>query len=94
MLYAGSLVWHLLSGGSSVGPGQPLAYVVEPAREAYFSGCDACLAGYLLWQWTLLSLLWGFFGGALMLSVYLFCASFAANGDVKELLLGPERARA
>jgi len=65
VLYVGSLVWHLLAGGSGAAPGQPLAYVLAPAREAYLSGCDACLLGYLLWQWMLLSLLWGFFGGAL-----------------------------
>ncbi len=35
-----------------------------------------------------------FFGGAPFLSVYLFIASFAANGDVKELLLGKGRAAA
>jgi hypothetical protein len=36
----------------------------------------------------------GFFGGAPVLTAYLFCASFVANGDVKELLLGQERAKA
>lgn len=35
----------------------------------------------------------GFFGGALVLTAYLFIASFGANGDVKELLLGRARAR-
>ena len=32
-----------------------------------------------------------FFGGALFLSIYLFIASLAANGDAKVLLLGNER---
>ena len=34
----------------------------------------------------------GFFGGALFLSVYVFCASFSAKGDMKELFLGSVRA--
>ncbi len=34
----------------------------------------------------------GFFGGIIVLAPYLFIASFKANGDVKELLLGKVRA--
>lgn len=34
-----------------------------------------------------------FFGGAFFLSAYLFVASYAARGDMKELLLGSGRAR-
>lgn len=34
----------------------------------------------------------GFFGGALVLTVYLFFASLNAKGDMKELLLGQARA--
>lgn len=34
----------------------------------------------------------GFFGGAPVLTAYLLFASFAAKGDVKELLLGKARA--
>lgn len=36
----------------------------------------------------------GFFGGVPLLTAYLFAASFAVNGDVNALLLGPSRARA
>jgi hypothetical protein len=36
----------------------------------------------------------GLFGGAPVLTAYLFAASIAAHGDVKVLLLGPSRARA
>ena len=36
----------------------------------------------------------GLFGGAPVLTTYLLVASFAVDGDVKALLLGPERARA
>lgn len=36
----------------------------------------------------------GFFGGAPVLTAYLFFASLAAKGDVKELLLGKVRAGA
>jgi hypothetical protein len=36
----------------------------------------------------------GFFGGAPVLTAYLFFASFSAKGDVAELLLGKARARA
>ena len=36
----------------------------------------------------------GVFGGALFLTAYLLVASVAANGDVKVLFLGEERARA
>jgi hypothetical protein len=35
----------------------------------------------------------GFFGGAPLLTAYLFFASLRANGDVKELLLGSARAQ-
>ena len=35
----------------------------------------------------------GFFGGAPVLTAYLFLASLVAKGDVKELLLGKARAR-
>ena len=35
----------------------------------------------------------GFFGGSFFLSAYLFFASLNANGDMKELLLGKERAK-
>jgi hypothetical protein len=35
----------------------------------------------------------GFFGGAPVLTAYLFFASLQANGDVKELFLGSARAR-
>lgn len=35
----------------------------------------------------------GFFGGAPVLTAYLFFASLRANGDVKELLLGTTRSR-
>ncbi|MEM8695070.1 MAG: hypothetical protein AAGE05_03500 [Pseudomonadota bacterium] len=35
-----------------------------------------------------------FFGGGLFLTVYLLIASFAAGGDARILLLGPDRARA
>ncbi len=38
--------------------------------------------------------LFGFFGGILFLSAYLFVASFKANGDIKELMLGAARANA
>jgi hypothetical protein len=34
----------------------------------------------------------GFFGGAPVLTAYLFVASFAARGDVEELLMGSTRA--
>jgi len=34
----------------------------------------------------------GFFGGGLFLSAYLFLASISSKGDMKELLLGKERA--
>jgi hypothetical protein len=34
----------------------------------------------------------GFFGGIMVLAPYLFFASFKANGDMKELLLGKVRA--
>jgi len=34
----------------------------------------------------------GLFGGAPVLTAYLFATSFAVNGDVKELLLGRTRA--
>lgn len=34
----------------------------------------------------------GLFGGGLFLSAYLFFASFRAEGDMKELLLGKVRA--
>ncbi len=36
----------------------------------------------------------GFFGGALFLTAYLLIASFAANGDMKEVLLGKGRSSA
>ena len=36
----------------------------------------------------------GLFGGAPVLTTYLLVASFAVDGDVEALLLGPERARA
>lgn len=36
----------------------------------------------------------GFFGGAPVLTAYLFVASFHANGDMATLMLGPHRARA
>lgn len=32
-----------------------------------------------------------FFGGGLFLTIYLLIISFAANGDVKTMLLGPDR---
>lgn len=38
--------------------------------------------------------LFGLFGGAPVLTAYVFAASIAAKGDVKVLLLGPRRARA
>jgi len=34
----------------------------------------------------------GFFGGIMVLAPYLFFASFKANGDMKEILLGKVRA--
>ena len=34
----------------------------------------------------------GFFGGAPVLTAYLFLVSFSVNGDVKQLLLGSTRA--
>lgn len=34
----------------------------------------------------------GFFGGAPVLTAYLFITSFYANGDIRELLLGRQRA--
>jgi hypothetical protein len=36
----------------------------------------------------------GVFGGAPVLTAYLFATSFAVNGDVKQLLLGSTRANA
>lgn len=33
-----------------------------------------------------------FFGGGLFLTIYLLIASYAANGDARVLLLGPDRA--
>lgn len=52
------------------------------AWRHHFSGLGLVLAVF------------GFFGGGLFLSAYLLYASFAADGDVKVLLLGEVRAAA
>ena len=65
VLLVGAVVWSLLAGRGLDGLGRPLAYIVGPAADAYAESCDACLVGYLVFQWALLTLLWGLFGGAI-----------------------------
>jgi hypothetical protein len=65
VLVLGALAWSLPSGRGLQGLDRPLAFVLGPLRDAWRAGSDASLVGYLLWQWALLTLLWGFFGGAL-----------------------------
>ena len=63
-----------------------------------FSGFLTLSAFWLAWRHHFSPLgialgVLGFFGGAPVLTVYLFVASFTANGEVDVLLLGPTRAK-
>jgi len=82
VLFLGSLLWQLVAGSASAEAGQPLTYVLAPAQDAYACGCDVTLVGYLLWQWALLTLLWGYFGGAVqrLAAVQLTCRRRADAG--------------
>ncbi len=66
-LLLGAFLSRLLAdpGAALDGIGRPLQYVLGPLQDAYVADHDVALLGYVALQGLLLSLVWGFFGGAL-----------------------------
>lgn len=96
VLLLGSATWQLIWGAAGAGgaarplAARPLAYLLAPLDQAWRCGCDAALVGYLLWQWMLLTLLWGYFGGIL----YRLAAVRLTQGRVPGKPAGAGEARA